>query len=201
MRQSFRVRDAKRVRQRKAARAAGVKKAAGTLETVRAFLSTVARGERADELATPARLARWLEQHRLLDAGVTLGEAERKSALDLRRGLRALILAEGGAKAGAEALEGLAAAAGGRFALRFEDGVPVGFSPASRRFDDALGALVAIAVTARLEGSWERLRICPRSGCGLAFYDASQSATGRWCSTRCGEKHRAAVYRRRGPRR
>ncbi len=49
---------AKRKRQRKAARAAGVKKAPGELEMVRAFASTVARGKRTDELATPARLGR-----------------------------------------------------------------------------------------------------------------------------------------------
>ncbi len=196
--QDFRIRDAKRSRQRKAARAAGVKPAPGALETVQAFLSTVARGKSADELATPAQLGRWLEHRGLLATGTTLDEAQLRCAHDLRRGLRALILAKTNALADPGAVEQLTAAvAGGRFTLRFEAGVPVGFAPASRSFDDALGALAAIVVTARLEGHWPRLKICPERGCGQPFFDASQSLTGKWCSPRCGERHRAAVYRRR----
>ncbi len=81
MREGF-IDRAKRSRQRKAARAAGVKQAPGDLELVRAFASTVARGERVDELTTPERLGRWLEGRGLLDAGVTVGEAEHRRALD-----------------------------------------------------------------------------------------------------------------------
>ncbi len=187
---------AKRSRQRKAARAAGVKQAPGDLEIVRAFVNTVARGKRPDELATPARLARWLESRGLLDAGAALGEAEQQAARDLRRGLHALILANSGVEADAGALERFEeAAAGGRFALRFEAGVPVGFGPASRRFDDALGALAAIVITARREGRWPRLKIC--AGCRRAFFDTSPNDTGKWCSSRCGDRYRASVHRRR----
>ncbi len=192
---------AERSRQRKAARAAGVKQAPGELEIVRAFASTVARGKRADELATPERLGRWLERHGLLDAGVAVGEAEQQKVFDLRRGVRAQILANSGAEADAGALERFEeAAAGGRFALRFEAGIPAGFGPASRRFDDALGALAAIVTMARLEGHWRRLRICPESACGRAFFDTSPNHTGRWCSPQCGERYRAALHRRRDRR-
>ncbi len=197
-RQPIETLKARRKRQRKAARAAGLKKAPGDLEILRAFASTVARGERADELATPARLGRWLEGRGLLDAGTVLGEAELRSAHDLRRGLRALILANSGVASDAEVLpliEETAAAA--RFALRFEAGVPVGFGTASRRFDDALGALAALVVTASLEDLWPQLKICAESDCGRAFFDASPNCTGTWCSPRCGERSRAAVYRRR----
>ncbi|MCP3962788.1 MAG: CGNR zinc finger domain-containing protein [bacterium] len=190
--------DAKRRRQRKAARAAGLKKAPGDLELVRAFVSTVARAKRVDELATPARLGRWLENRGLLDAGAALGEAEQRSALDLRRGLRNLILANSGVAADPAMLERIeASSTGGRFALRYEGGLPVGFGPASRRFDDALGALAAIVVTARSEGLWPRLKICSGSDCRRAFFDTSPNFTGRWCSPQCGDKHRAAGHRRR----
>ncbi len=188
---------AKRSQQRKAARAAGVKKAPGDLEIVRAFASTVARGKRGDELATPARLARWLEHRGLLDAGVVLGEAEQNSALDLRRGLRVLILANSGVEGDTEALERFEeVAAGGRFALRFEGGVPVGFGPASRSFDDALGALAGIVTTARSEKLWPQVKICAASDCGRAFFDTSPNRTGVWCSPQCGERYRAARYRK-----
>ncbi len=192
---------AERSRQRKAARAAGVKKAPGELEIVRAFASTVARGKRADELATPARLGRWLKHHGLLDAGVALGEAEQQKAFDLRHGVRAQMFANSGVEADAGALERFKeAAAGGRFELRFEADIPVGFGPASRRFDDALGALAAIVTMARLKGHWPRLKICPESACGRAFFDTSPNHTGRWCSPQCGERYRAALHRRRDRR-
>ena len=192
---------AERSRQRKAARTAGVKQAPGELEIIRAFASTVARGKRADELATPARLGRWLERHGLLDAGVALGEAEQQKVFDLRHGVRAQILANSGAEADAGTLERFEkAAAGGRFELRFEAGIPVGFGPASRRFDDALGALAAIVTMARLEGHWPRLKICPESACRRAFFDTSPNRTGRWCSPQCGERYRSALHRRRDRR-
>ncbi len=194
--QSYYERQAKRSQQRKAARSAGVKQAPGDLELVRDFVSTAAHGERVDELATPARLGRWLRQRGLLDAGIDLGEAELRRAHDLRRGLRALILANRGVEGDAAALECFEeVAAGGRVALRFEAGVPVGFGPASHRFDDALGALAGIAATAMLVGLWPQLRIC--AGCSRAFFDTSPSRTGRWCSMRCGERYRAAAHRRR----
>ncbi len=194
----YRKYQAKRSRQRKAARAAGVKQAPGELESVRAFASTVARDRRADGLATPARLARWLQDRGLLDLGITLDEAQLESAHELRRGLRALILANSGAEADAAAVERFQElAGGGRFALRFEDGVPVGFGPVSRGFDDALGAIGGIVAKAWSESLWQRLKICARSDCGRAFFDTSPSRTGRWCSPRCGERHRAARYRSR----
>ena len=196
--QFLKTRKAQRSKQRKAARAAGVKTATGTLETLRAFLSTVAHGKHADELATPELLGHWLVRHELVDAGTAVSETERRSALDLRRGLRSLILASRDDEVDAGALDRLAAAAaGGRLALRFKNSVPVGFTPASRNVADALAWLAATVLTARLDGTWQRLRICAGNRCGRAFYDASKSITGRWCSTRCGERTRAADYRRR----
>lgn len=187
---------AKRKRQRKTARSA-VKKAPGDLEIVRAFVSTVPRGKRGDELATPERLGRWFEQRGLLDAGVALGKEELRRALGLRRGLRALTLANSGVEADAERLERIAeTAAAGRFALRFEAGIPVDIAPASRRFDDALGAIAGIVLTARLEGSWPQLKICAAKDCGRAFFDTSPNHTGVWCAPQCGERFRAARRRR-----
>ncbi len=49
--------------------------------------------------------------------------------------------------------------------------MPVGFGPASRSFDDALGALAGIVATARLDGRWPQLKICARGDCGRAFFD------------------------------
>ncbi len=196
--QSSRIRKAKRTRQRKVARATGLKVAPGDLETVQAFVNTAARRKRADELASPARLEHWLERRGLLDAGTALGETELRRALDLRRGLRALVLANSGAPLDDAALRRLEQAVdGGRLAVRFDSDGPGGFGPASGRFDDALAALVALAAAARLEGLWRHLKLCAASDCGRAFFDTSANRTGRWCSPQCGERMRAAAHRRR----
>ncbi len=79
--QSTEALKAKRKRQRKAARTAGIKQAPGELEIVRAFVSTLPLGKRADELATAERLGRWLEGRGLLEAGIALGEEELQRAL------------------------------------------------------------------------------------------------------------------------
>lgn len=193
------ARRAIRSRQRKATRAAGVKKApAGDLEVVRAFVSTVARGKRADELASPGRLARWLVRHGLLDAGVALGEAQRQIAFDLRRGLRSLILANSGFDPDPRVLERFEeVAAGGRLGLRFEAGVPVGLGPASACFEDGLGTIAAIVLVARLDGRWPKLKLCHAPECGNAFFDVAPNLTGKWCTTRCGERYRATARRKR----
>lgn len=200
--QDFRIREAKRSRQRKAARKK-VKQAPGALETVRKFVNTmrgkaVVRGKHVDELATPAQLGRWFEHQGLLATGTTLNAVEQQRGLDLRQGLRALILANTGLEPNPETLQRLAVAtAAGRFVLRFEAGVPAGFGPASNSFDDALAALAAVVVTAQLEGHWSRLKVCQEQNCGQVFFDSAQSLTGRWCSPQCGDRARAAIYRRR----
>ena len=200
--QSTEALQAKRKQQRKAARAAGPKKAPGDLELVRAFVSTLPLGKRADELATPERLGRWLEERGLLDGGIALGEEDRQRALGLRRGLRTLMLANSGVEGDPDVIAKIEdAAAAGRVALRYEAGVPTGIGPASRRFDGARGAIVGIVLTARLVGSWPQLKICAAKDCGRAFFDASPNHTGVWCTPQCGERTRATARRRRDRRR
>jgi predicted RNA-binding Zn ribbon-like protein len=50
------------------------------------------------------------------------------------------------------------------------------------------------------QGTWERLKACPRDCCLWAFYDTSKNRSKRWCSMEsCGnvEKARAFRYRQR----
>ena len=196
--QDAKFREMKRSWQRKAARAAGLKLAPGDLGTLQAFVNTVAHGKKGDELADVEKLGRWLVRHRLLDAGTILGETERRRALDARRGFRVLMLGNSGVEVDEEAVQRLERAAeGGRLAVRFDSGGPGGFGPASGGFDDALGALAAIVATARLEGLWPQMKLCARKGCGRAFFDASASRTGVWCSPQCGDRVRRAAHVRR----
>lgn len=184
-------------KRRRMPRTAEPRPAPGDLALVQALVNTTSP-EQGDELTNPRRLVDWLVRHQLLDAGVELGEEGLRRTLDARRGLRALLSAEmAGRKADAGVLGRLQqAAAGARAEVRFDDGGPVGFDSASRSLDDALGTLFAAVAAARLAGQWPLLKLCAREECRRAFFDDSQSRTGKWCTARCGDRVRAAAYRR-----
>ena len=58
--------------------------------------------------------------------------------------------------------------------------------------------VAAAAFAAMLDGSWRRLKACPREVCGWAFYDRSSNASATWCSMQvCGGRAKAGAYYRR----
>ena len=62
--------------------------------------------------------------------------------------------------------------------------------------DDALGRIVAVAVTAMLDGTWPRLKVC--RNCGWSFYDYSKNRSASWCSMQlCGNRAKTRAYRKR----
>ncbi len=171
--------------------------APGDLARVQAFVNTTV-SERGDELSTPQQLGLWLARHKLLDAGVEPTEDDWRRALEVRVGLRELALATTlGREPNPEAVARLErAAAGARSGLRFDAGGPAGFASTTGSFGEALGSLLAAVAAARLAGQWSLFKICARDGCRRAFFDASQNRTGKWCTDRCGDRVRAAAYRR-----
>jgi predicted RNA-binding Zn ribbon-like protein len=64
--------------------------------------------------------------------------------------------------------------------------------------DGAIARLMSIVASARVDGSWERLKACPRHNCMWAFYDRSKNRSGRWCTMEvCGNVEKARSYRER----
>ena len=62
--------------------------------------------------------------------------------------------------------------------------------------EDALGRIVAAAVTAMLDGTWPRLKVC--RNCDWSFYDYSKNRSASWCSMQiCGNRLKTRAYRRR----
>jgi len=62
--------------------------------------------------------------------------------------------------------------------------------------DRLCGQLVSVAVTAMLDGSWERLKAC--RNCRWAFFDESKNRSAHWCSmSLCGNRLKTRAYRRR----
>ncbi len=171
--------------------------APGDLARVQAFINTTTPAG-GDELASPRRLAEWLARWGLLDISVELGEEDLRRTRDLRAGLRSLLFAQMvGREVNASAFSRFQrAAVGVRTDVRLDDDGPAGFASAGGSLDDALGTLLATVAAARLAGQWSLLKLCAREDCGRAFFDLSQSRTGRWCTARCGDRVRAAAYRR-----
>jgi predicted RNA-binding Zn ribbon-like protein len=173
----------------------GREPAAGALELVQAFVNTVDREHGPDLLDDDGGLREWLER-RMLPAD--LGPGDRERALEVREALRALLRANNGGShdpAAQEALERAARRA------RLEPAFPpdgATLVPRAAGIDAALGSILAAAFTAMLDGSWARLKACPREVCGWVFYDRSTNASATWCSMRvCGGRVKASAYYRR----
>ena len=61
---------------------------------------------------------------------------------------------------------------------------------------DPLGQVTAVALTAMLDGTWPRLKVC--RNCEWAFYDNSKNRAGSWCSMQlCGNRKKTREYRAR----
>ena len=174
--------------------------APGSLALVQDFVNTVDREHGPDLLADAAGFVEWLALRDLGGAphAPPPGTAELRRARGLREALRALLLANHGnpVPAGArEVLEEAAERAGLRVRLPLEGAALVPVSPG---VDGALGAVVAAAVTAMFDGTWRRLKACPRDECQWAFYDRSTNASATWCSMSiCGGRVKARNYYRR----
>jgi len=169
--------------------------APGALELVQAFVNTVDREHGPDLLDDDGGLAAWLER-RLLAADLRPGDRER--AREVREALRALLLANNGEPRDAAAQAALERAAK---RAKLEPAFPpdgATLVPRAGGVDGALGRIIAAAFIAMLDGSWARLKACPREVCGWAFYDRSTNASATWCSMRvCGGRVKAGAYYRR----
>jgi predicted RNA-binding Zn ribbon-like protein len=169
--------------------------APGSLRLVQAFVNTVDREHGPDLLDEQAALEAWLERH-MVPAAVT--ETDLADAREVREALRALLLANNGERRDPEAGPALERAAR-RAALEATfppDGAAL--VPRADGVAGAVGRIIAIAFAAMQDGTWRRLKACPRDVCGWAFYDRSSNASATWCSMQvCGGRVKAGAYYRR----
>jgi predicted RNA-binding Zn ribbon-like protein len=124
-------------------------------------------------------------------------EHDLRRALELREAIRALALANNGARAAPDAERVVEQAAAGALGIRFVDRIPqlVGTEPG---ISGALATLAAVVPEAAALGTWPRFKACPAEACGWIFYDRSRNRSGLWCdSTVCGNRAKTRAYRRR----
>ncbi len=70
----------------------------------------------------------------------------------------------------------------------------------AERTDGALGALLAAATRAMMDGTFDRLKACRNPDCRWVFYDRSPNSKRAWCETSaasCGSRHKMRAYRAR----
>jgi predicted RNA-binding Zn ribbon-like protein len=169
------------------------------LYLVQRFLNSVDLESGEDELSSPEALRAWLAERGLMQAGEPVSKADLRRALDVREGLRTVLLANNGLPLDEEKIERLDRAvsrAGVR--VRFRPGKGPELVPDAAGVDGAIARLMAIVAAAVEHGRWERLKACPREECEWAFFDRSKNHSGRWCRMEvCGNLEKARAFRER----
>jgi predicted RNA-binding Zn ribbon-like protein len=162
------------------------------LRLVQLFVNTVDLENEREWLADPRALRDWARKLRLVPAGTQFSEPDLERALELREAFRVLLRAGPDADASA-VVEDAARAA--RLTVELDGGSPR-LMPQAAGIDALRGRLIAVAFTAMLDGSWERLKTC--RNCRWAFFDESKNRSARWCSMElCGNRLKTRAYRKR----
>jgi predicted RNA-binding Zn ribbon-like protein len=175
------------------------KTAPAPLNLVQRFVNSIDLENGEDELTSPEALREWLAERDLMDRGEKATAADLKRAVDVREGLRALLLANAGLPLAAERVERLDAAVGrAGMRMRFRAGAEPELEPEAPGVNGALARLMAIVAAAVEQGTWARLKACHRDPCFWAFYDHSKNRSGRWCRMEdCGNIEKARAFRER----
>ena len=166
------------------------------LRLVQAFVNTVDLENEREWLGDPAALAAWARERDLAPAGARFTSRDLDQALDLREAFRALLAANREREPDTAALAVLTETArAAQLAVVFVGETPK-LEPESDGVDGLCGRLVSVALTAMLDGSWERLKAC--RNCRWAFFDESKNRSAHWCSmSLCGNRLKTRAYRRR----
>jgi predicted RNA-binding Zn ribbon-like protein len=169
------------------------------LYLVQRFINSVDLESGEDELVSADALRDWLSERGLLGAGESVSDSDLERALDVREGLRALLLVHNGLPLDEEKVKRLDRAVGGAdVRLRFRPGEEPELVPDATGLDGAIAGLMAIVAAAVERGDWARLKACPREECEWAFYDRSKNRSGRWCQMEvCGNIEKARAFRER----
>jgi predicted RNA-binding Zn ribbon-like protein len=150
---------------------------------VRDFVNTIEWQEDHDSWTNPGDLERWFAER--ADVVVRAQtEGDLLLARRLREGLRSILLRH----AGHEPLPDADAHLNQTLSLiplrlRVDADGQLGLGVASVRHPlEPLGFILGGVDAARVEGTWQRLKVCARDSCRWAYWDATRNGSGRWCS-------------------
>ena len=172
--------------------------APGRLALVEEFVNTVELPDGEDRLGTVPSARAWLAAHDV--AAPALQEASRRQLVDLREALRHVLEGTERGDVPADAAElvmqRLNAA---RLAVVISpSGVHTHPAEGAQGLDALYAELAAAMITATIDGTWQRLKVCHNDECRWAFYDRSKNVRRAWCSMRsCGCQAKSRAYRAR----
>jgi predicted RNA-binding Zn ribbon-like protein len=169
------------------------------LRPVQLFVNTRDIENGVDELSSPDALGAVLAEAGVAEPGLQPTAADLRTALDVREGLRALLLANNGVPVDAAELAPLERATrAGQLAGAFRPDGRAELIAGAPGVDGALGRLVAIVLRASADGSLARLKACRRDVCHWVFYDRSRNRGSHWCAMSvCGNRTKTRAYRAR----
>ena len=168
------------------------------LRLVQAFVNTLDTENRVEELSSPSALADALAEIGAPVRGTRPGARDLETALATREALRALVLGNSGLAVDGTHLETLdRVAEAASYTIEFESSASR-LVPRADGIEGSLGLILAVVQQSMVEGTWWRLKGCPRDVCHWAFYDRSRNGSGKWCAMSvCGNRTNTRSYRRR----
>lgn len=171
----------------------------GDLAIVQSFLNSVDLEEGREDFDTMSGLAAWIADHDLIEPGYMPSEEDRLRAIEVREGIRDILLPHYGDDVPEGSLSRLNDALGTvSLTASFTSDYRPMLKPTGRGLDAVLGRLLQAIYASSIDGTWQRLKVCRNDACRWAFYDASRNRSGVWCSmASCGSKMKARSYRRR----
>jgi predicted RNA-binding Zn ribbon-like protein len=167
--------------------------APGNLRLVQLFVNTLDIENGVEELRTPDALRAALP----LRPREPLDDADLAHGLVVREALRELLLANNGGGFSPESRSVLErAAAAAHLTLELGRDGSAELVPRAGGVDGAIGRVLAAVYGSMADGSWARLKACPREVCHWVFYDASRNRSGKWCAMSvCGNRTKKARLR------
>jgi predicted RNA-binding Zn ribbon-like protein len=177
----------------------GRPKAPGRLELLQRFINSHNHDLPADwDRIGTARSARaWLREKGLIERTDRISEADAARLRKLREAIRALVVANHGARPDPVAPALIRDLAGGaRLGVAVDDLGRTALEPTDRGVDGAVAALLGILHEAQLTGDWSRMKGCRQ--CEYAFFDRSKNRSAAWCAMSiCGNRTKNRAYYRR----
>jgi predicted RNA-binding Zn ribbon-like protein len=168
------------------------------LRLAQAFVNTLDIENGVELLSDPPALRAVLMELGVGDLG-PLTEADLRAALDVREALRALALANNGVPLAAHAAPAIERAGrAAHFTLEVDEHGRIGLVATAGGVDGAVGRVLSVVHEAMADGTWSRLKGCPRDVCHWLFYDRSRNASSKWCAMSvCGNRTNTKLYRAR----
>ena len=172
------------------------------LYLVQRFVNSVDLEDGEDELSSPDALRDWLAERGLMSPNEDASVADLRRAVDVREGLRSVLMANNGVELDVEKVELLDKAvkrAGVR--VRFRPGADPELVPEAGGVDGAIARLMAIVAAAVEHGRWERLKACPRDTLLLGLLRQLEESLGALVPDGVVRQHREGASVSRAPSR